>query len=91
MKLERDGQIAVVYSPEYGSGWSTNCRDKFTEFLRFDSEIVEAVLVGNIEKVINIAKKFCGDDVYFPENPKLCIEWLTKGTGFVIKEHDGYE
>jgi hypothetical protein len=91
MKFEKDGQIAVVYSPCYGCGWSTNCSDKYVDFLRFDSEIVQAVLDKDVDKATEIAKKFCDGDVYFSDRQELRIQWLTKGTGFIIKEHDGYE
>jgi len=55
MKLEKDGMIAIVYSPGYGAGWSTwDYVDP--ELLCTDSEIAQAVLDGDTDKAEQIAK-----------------------------------
>lgn len=42
--IEKDGEIAVLYSPGYGAGWSTQNKGEFEERLLMDAEIVQAVL-----------------------------------------------
>ena len=32
-KIEKDGNVAVLYSPGYGAGWSTWNDDKYQEML----------------------------------------------------------
>ena len=44
-----DGQVAVLYSPGYGAGWST--WNDFSGCLIFDSRIVELVLQNKHEEI----------------------------------------
>lgn len=78
-KLERDGMVAVVYSPGYGAGWSTWNPGEHRERLIFDSEIAEAVLAGDNEKAVSIARVFC-PDVYDGGSSSLTVEWVPKGS-----------
>jgi hypothetical protein len=91
-KLVRNGKVAILYSPEYGAGWSTWNESHHTEILLFDKEIVEAVLEGNKEKAAQIAKRKC-DGKYFCilGLANLEVAWLDEGTVFKIDEHDGCE
>ena len=87
-KLERDGKIAVIYSPGYGAGWFT--WNSGHEGLIFDREIAEAVLAEDRSKAIAIAEnKYPG--VYTGGGEDLDVVWLDKGTAFLINEYDGYE
>lgn len=87
-KYERDGKVAVLYSPGYGAGWST-WEDEYANELAFDSEIVEAVLNEDYELAASIAEKKYG--AYTEGASNLEIEWIPKGTAFLIEEYDGRE
>jgi len=87
-KLVRDGRVAVIYSPEYGGGWST-WNPKHPGIL-FDPAIVEFVEKGQDEELqVYVTLKYPG--IYDGGIVGLKIEWLPVGTEFIIKEHDGAE
>ncbi len=88
-KLEKNGQIAVLYSPGYGAGWSTWAHDHEEEFL-FDPEVAQAILDGNKELAERLAKEKWPDE-YFGGLDDLRVEWVPKGTRFYIHEYDGNE
>lgn len=88
-KLERDGMVAVIYSPGYGAGWST-WNTEHAETLCFDAEIAQAVLDGNLELAIEIAERKC-PGIYAGGGMDLRVEWLPKNTRFEISEYDGSE
>jgi hypothetical protein len=93
-KLEREGKIAVLYSPGYGAGWSTwysGPREK-QEILLMDADIVQAVLDGDRNKAADIAKiKLEDDSFYAGGSEDLEVEWISKGSIFKINEYDGSE
>ena len=76
-KIIRDGQVAVLYSPGFGAGWST-WNPTFPECI-FDPEIVRFV-----------EQKY-GDEFYAGGVEDLIIVYLPEGTEFVINEYDGSE
>lgn len=88
-KIERDGKVAVLVSPGYGAGWST-WNYEHRETLCMDADIVQAILDGDRTKAVEIAKQKCGD-FYDGGADGLIVEWVPKGTGFLITEHDGHE
>ena len=89
-KLERDGKIAVLYSPSFGAGWSTWNTEAKYQGLLFDREIVELVLADDLGAAINLTKKkYPG--VYTGGGSNLTVEWVPKGERFTIKEYDGAE
>jgi hypothetical protein len=87
------GQIAVLYSPSYGSGWYSwnNVKE-----LLFDPKIVELVLNREentteairtyVEETYPDEGIYCGSNV---EDLEIC--WLEPGTRFRISEYDGAE
>ncbi|HDR1856458.1 TPA: hypothetical protein QB617_000231 [Pasteurella multocida] len=83
------GEVAVLYSPGYGAGWSTwNDHDCL-----FTPEIVQLVIdkVPTEEIAIKCIKLF-GDDFYYGGvMDGLAIAWLKPGTRFRINENDGSE
>jgi hypothetical protein len=99
-KLERDGMVAVLVSPGFGAGWASaawsadwgaaglGCKDH--EGMCMDADIVQAVLDGDKQKAADIARMKYGD-VYTGGADDLVVEWLPKGTKFVIDEYDGSE
>lgn len=87
-KLERDGKIAVIYSPGYGAGWSTWNQKK--EELCMDARLAELLEAGNMKKFIARAKEI-DPDVYVSESERYEIEWIQKGDRFEIQQYDGDE
>lgn len=87
-KYERNGEVAVLYSPGYGAGWFTWNSEH--EGLLFDKEIVEAVLSKNNDKAIAIAeRKYPG--IYTGGGEDLAVYWVPKGNRFEVEEYDGSE
>jgi hypothetical protein len=84
-----DGKVAVLYSPNYGAGWST-WNKGYEDFLMFDSEIVKFLLqrdFNSIERYVNNLY----DGLYLCGLYDLEISYLPIGTVFRIDEYDGYE
>lgn len=97
-KLEKDGKVAVLYSPGYGAGWSTWNRQEWCLLLTTHRDIVQAVLDGKNKQAAKIAEKIIhniiGDSkeyVCTSGATDLVVEWLPKGTLFEITEYDGNE
>lgn len=87
-KVEKDGKVAVLFSPGFGAGWYTwNSENKE---LIFDPEIVEAILAEDRKKAFDIATQKWPDG-YYGGADDLTVEWLEKGTAFRIDEYDGSE
>jgi hypothetical protein len=93
-----NGQVAVVYSPGYGGGWTTWNRSIDPA----DARVAVLTLTGmsitltfeteySDEKEIRFADskfyQFQGSDM----NDDLAIEWLDTGTLYRITEYDGFE
>ncbi|HHE3599916.1 hypothetical protein ACFHYJ_00895 [Pasteurella multocida] len=82
------GEVAVLYSPEYGAGWSTWNGGKGV----FTPEIVQLVLdEAPTAAIMSKAREILGEDFYLCGARNLKIEWLKPGTQFYIDEYDGYE
>ena len=87
-KLIRKGCVAVIYSPEFGAGWSTWNR-KYPEIL-FDPAIVEFVEKGQDEELeVYVTLKYPG--IHDGGIVGLKIEWIPAGTFFRVNEYDGAE
>ena len=101
-KVERKGKIATLYSPGYGAGWASWNKDYLPEIV-FDADIVQFILSKSANgKGVNglsisdrdeleklAAKKY--PDAYLGGLEQVRIEWVKKGTKFVISEYDGFE
>jgi len=88
-KFERNGEVAVLYSPGFGAGWST-WNHEYEEALLFDREIVEAVLAENRQLAEEIAERKY-PDVYTGGAEDLEVYWVSKGIRFEVSEYDGSE
>lgn len=92
-KVIRDGEVAVLYSEDYGAGWST--WNGGLEELVFHPKLVEMVLNGRQSEinrgwlVENLGEKYANVCCLGAGN--LTIEWLPIGTKFLITEYDGAE
>ena len=86
-----DGEVAVLYSPGFGAGWST-WNSQEAEELIFDKTLVEMILGKRPqEEIEKYAIEKWGDDIYTGGLGDVCVEFLPKGTAFVIEEYDGSE
>jgi hypothetical protein len=87
----KDGKVAVLYSPEYGAGWST-----WGNLPVFDANIVRILLDESLSRSEQNQKieKYCESaypDEYLGGVENLRIKWLPIGTHFIFLEDDGYE
>lgn len=97
-KMEKDGKVAVLYSPSFGAGWSTWNDDEWGPLLSMHRDIVVCVLDGDKEKAAELAKQLICQAVGKPDiyvcilgARDLKVEWLDKGSQFEIEEYDGSE
>ena len=89
-KIEKEGKIAVLYSPGYGAGWSTWAEDSQKEALCMDARIVGPFLAGNKDAAIAAAVAMF-PDLYTGGGRDLALVWVEKGCAFEIEEYDGSE
>lgn len=90
-KIVRNGEVAVLYSPEYGAGWYS-WNSKHAELL-FHPKLVGMVESGRRSE---ITEEWCLEelglsDVYCGGVDDLEIRWLSEGTAFEVDEYDGFE
>lgn len=87
--VNEKGQIAVVYSPGFGSGWSTWT----TGLSPLDPVIAMLVHEGRTSEITEELMTQLGfPDAYLGSNVEdLVIEWVTPGAVFRIHEYDGSE
>lgn len=97
-RMEKDGKVAVLYSPGCGAGWATWNGDEWKPLLTTHRDIVQAVLDGDRKKAGKLAEQLIREavgqaDVYVCVlgAGDLEVEWLTKGSQFEIEEYDGSE
>jgi len=88
-KVFRDEKVAVLYSPNYGTGWYTAHKN---EELLFDYKLVEMVEAkkGYNEIVAYCIEKY-GRNINLGGAFDLQIAWLPIGSEFTIQNHDGFE
>ena len=87
-KLVRDGMVAVLYSPDYGSGWYTWNQD-YPEIL-FDPAIVKLVEENKWDELktyitLKYPKLYTGGIV------DLKVALIPEGAMFRVSEYDGAE
>jgi hypothetical protein len=87
-KLIRNGEVAVLYSPGFGAGWST-WNQEVPEIM-FDPIIVDFVEKEQWDELVTyVTLKYPG--LYDGGMRDLQILWLPEGTEFKINEYDGSE
>ena len=57
-KYVKDGQVAILYSPGYGGGWSTWGEPE----MAWDKRLVDAFLAGGTKQVEQVATQLYPDD-----------------------------
>ena len=85
-----EGQVGIVISPCFGSGWSSYESDpKKAEFMLTNPALVKAVLEFADDS--EIKKIFEEAGIQAPMLDYLEVKFLKPGTKFYIDEYDGYE
>ena len=90
-KVIRNGRVAVLVSPGFGSGWSTWADPELRERLLFDPEVVDWVEGGKVGPIPDMEAKYGPDPLFDDELDDLMIRWVPIGTKFRIHEYDGAE
>jgi len=94
-KLIKDGNVAILYSPGYGAGWSSWAHEPgVAEFLLFDRRLVEAAKAeATQDEVEAFLATIFGADQYIGTGGWDQIEtaWVKQGSLFLISEYDGFE
>lgn len=87
-KLVRDGMVAVLYSPDYGSGWYTWNRNH--PELLFDPAIVQLVEEDKFDELKTyVTLKY--PNIYEGGMWELKVAWIPEGAMFRVNEYDGDE
>jgi len=87
-KLVRDGMVAVLYSPDYGSGWYT-WNSNIPELL-FDPAIVQLIEEDKFDELQTyLTLKY--PNIHDGGMWELKIAWIPEGTMFRVNEYDGDE
>jgi hypothetical protein len=87
-KLVREGMVAVLYSPDYGSGWYT-WNTNHPELL-FDPAIVQLVEEDKFDELKTyVTLKY--PNIYEGGMWELKIAWIPVGAMFRVNEYDGDE
>jgi hypothetical protein len=97
-KVIRDGEVAVLYSPDFGAGWYT-CNTEHPAML-YDPTLVKWVMDGKpygqkpsgvewVRLVTTLEEKYPG--CYLGGLRDLEIRWVPVGTRFYVDEYDGNE
>ena len=87
-KVERDGKVAVIVSPGFGAGWSTWADEP--EAAVFAPDVVAWIEAGKPDDP-ELMEAFGEKYGYVGGLYRAEIEWLPKGTQFIIDEYDGSE
>ena len=88
MKLNENGNVAVLYSPGFGAGWYT--WNTASPELIFDPTIVKFVEKEKWEELkVYVELKY--PEIYTGGMQDLKVEWIPEGTLFKINEYDGSE
>lgn len=86
------GEVAVLYSPEFGAGWYTwNTEFENSEGLLFDKTLVEMVLKRTPKDEVKEYVNEKWGDVYMGGYDDIEVKFLPEGTAFQVTEYDGCE
>lgn len=91
--INENGEVGVVISEHGGWGWSHSevQNNEYCEILCMDYDIVQAVLDGDVDKIVTLAREKCGGWVDTMGADGLVVEWIPKGSRFYINCFDGNE
>ena len=85
-------EVAVVYRPSYGSGWSSHDSRSHKQncFLAMNGQLARLVENKNWTGVESLVKERY-PEFYLGNLEDLRIRWVPKGTTFEIENYDGLE
>lgn len=91
-KCIRNGQVAILYSPGYGAGWST-WETSHAEFMLHDEKLVELVESESTDKEFEeyVESVYPDEHICCLGFDQLQVVWVPVGTQFRITEYDGFE
>ena len=88
------GEVAVLFSPDFGSGWSS-ANPAHAQACLFSPEVVLWVLNGkksaDCPDFATLFPAVDGDDFYDGGARDLEVLWVPQGTKFRVSEYDGSE
>ena len=87
-KVVRDGRVAVIYSPRYGSGWYSW---HLIPELLFDPVVVAMIEADRYEDIEEYCTMRWPDLLTVGDPEDLTIAWVEEGREFQIEEYDGSE
>lgn len=94
-KVVRDGKVAVLVSPGFGSGWYSwnSWHGEAAKGLLFHPTLVKMVEDGNRNSIsVELLEELIGiDHMYDGGKTDLGIVWVPEGLRFRINEYDGFE
>lgn len=91
-KIDENGvtKVAVLVSPGFGAGWySWNNGEKAMLFNPVIVDFITAKTIDHPALLEYLEKQYPGE--YFGGLDDLSVEWITKGSKFVVHEYDGSE
>lgn len=80
-------QIGIIYSPGYGAGWSTWGDKKQA----LDQELAKAIWDNEPYEIIEQIAKRNWPNAYLGGLSDCIVEWVERGTQFIVEEYDGSE
>ncbi len=90
-KLLRDGHVAVLYSPGFGSCWY----DPGFPSCLTDQTVVDWVLAGKPKSQLKEIETYLalayGEDFLTDGLRQLAVSWIPEGIRFVVHDYDGSE
>ena len=87
-KLVKNGKVAILFSPGFGSGWYT--WNKELPELMFEPAIAQFVLDEKFDELQTyVALKY--PEIYKGGMMDLEVAWIPESTLFRINEYDGAE
>ena len=94
-KLIRDGNVAVIYSPGFGAGWSTWIHERESEAV-FDKDLALAILGESDETPLQVVERkgykgYTGKEKEALGLRDVAVAWVPEGQRFEIHEYDGSE
>jgi hypothetical protein len=93
-KYIRNNSVAVLFSPDYGAGWSTWNTD-YGEDILFDPWIVDVLLSdADKEEKAEKIRAYCAlrySNLFLGGLDRLAIAWVPQGSMFKVVEYDGKE
>ena len=90
-KYIKDGKVGILYSPDYGAGWSTWGSKENKEAMVFCKELCEAVDKGLPLQQIKVIAHARFPEEYLGGLDDIKLVFMKPGTRFRIDEYDGSE